>query len=92
MRKAGYHCQVVEHWNPFARIRQDLFGIIDIVCVKDGETVGVQTTSIKGVPARRTKIFGSPYYPILRRAGWIVVLHGWLKNEKNRWEVKIENL
>ena len=33
MRERGYTCQVVEHWNPFARIRQDLYGFID----RDGD-------------------------------------------------------
>lgn len=32
-RKRGYTAQVVEKWNPHARIRQDLFGVIDIVAI-----------------------------------------------------------
>jgi hypothetical protein len=29
LREEGYTVAVVEHWNSFARIRQDLFGFID---------------------------------------------------------------
>ncbi len=32
-RKRGWTAQVVEHWNPHAHIRQDLFGVIDIVAL-----------------------------------------------------------
>ena len=28
--------QVVEHWTPHARIRQDLFGIVDILAIGPG--------------------------------------------------------
>jgi hypothetical protein len=40
-RKRGWVCQVVEKWNPHARIRQDLFGCIDIVALVPGtEAIG----------------------------------------------------
>jgi len=41
MRKRGYTCEVVEHWNSFVRKRFDLFGMFDILCLGDGEVVGV---------------------------------------------------
>lgn len=34
LRDTGYRAQVVEKYNQFARVRQDLFGIIDIVAIK----------------------------------------------------------
>ena len=45
LRKEGYEPGIVERWNPYARVRQDLFTIIDIVALDDGQTLGVQTTS-----------------------------------------------
>ena len=37
MKERGYLCQIVERWNAFAKIRQDLFGFVDVLCVsKDG--------------------------------------------------------
>ena len=31
MKRRGFIAQIVERWNPFARVRQDLFQVIDIV-------------------------------------------------------------
>ena len=33
LREEGYTVAVVEHWNSFARIRQDLFGFIDLLAL-----------------------------------------------------------
>ena len=33
LRRLGYLAAVVEHWNPHARIRQDLFGCIDVLAI-----------------------------------------------------------
>ncbi len=54
LRKDGWMAAVVEKWNPHARIRQDLFGFIDIVAVKDG-TLAIQATSIPNMRAREAK-------------------------------------
>jgi len=61
---------VVEKWNPHARIRQDLFGILDLVAIKEGETLGVQTTTLGNVSSRLDKITQSEATPILREANW----------------------
>ena len=88
MRDQGYLCAIVEHWNAFARIRQDLYGFVDVLCIKDGKTVAVQTTSYSNVSARIKKIRELESYPIVRSAGWEIVVHGWRKNKSNRWEVR----
>ena len=37
---------IVERWNNWAKIRQDLFGIIDLLAIDSkGNTVGIQVTS-----------------------------------------------
>ena len=85
-RKAGYMCQVVEKWNPHVRIRQDLFGCIDVVAVGNGETIGIQSTSDRNVSARVRKIEDLPEtVAILRDAGWRIVVEGW-KKPKHRWQ------
>jgi len=66
LRKRYPFVAVVEKWNPHARIRQDLFGIIDIVCVGPDGTVGVQSTSGSNVSARIRKMAESPALPLLR--------------------------
>jgi hypothetical protein len=87
MRDAGYLCQVVEHWNQFAHIRQDLYGFIDVLCVKGEDIVGVQATSGDNVAARVTKITEHENWPLVCNAIRIVV-HGWRKNSKGRWVLR----
>jgi hypothetical protein len=87
MRAAGYLCQVVEHWNQFAHIRQDLYGFIDVLCVKGEDIVGVQATSGDNVAARVTKITEHENWPLVCNAIRIVV-HGWRKNSKGRWVLR----
>lgn len=87
LRDAGYPLvQVVERWNPHARIRQHLFGIIDVVAVGE-DIVGVQATSASNVSKRVTKITESPALPILRKAGIRVLVHGWRKI-RGRWQLR----
>ena len=88
LRKLGYRVAVVERWNAFARIRQDLFGVLDLLAVKDGEILGVQTTSGSNVAARISKIAESDAVPDLRRAGMKLEVHGWRKL-KAGWQVRI---
>ena len=76
--------EVVEHWNSHVKIRQDLFGIIDILAVGPEGTLAVQTTSASNFPSRKRKIIESPVTPDLLAAGWRIEVHGW-KKVRNRW-------
>jgi hypothetical protein len=78
---------VVEKWNPHAKIRQDLFGIIDIVAVGERETVGVQACAYSSVSARVRKIAEADTTPKVRAAGWKLLVHGWRK-VKGRYQVR----
>jgi len=60
LREQGYRTQVVEHWNPYARIRQDLFQMIDIVGLNGKELLGIQATTLSNLWARVEKILGNP--------------------------------
>lgn len=89
LETAGYTVAIVERWNPHAGIRQDLFGFIDLLAIKAGETIAVQTTSSSNVAARVTKIADSPYVGVVREAGWRIVVQGWRKSKATgRWEVR----
>ena len=56
LRAEGWRVGIVEHWNPFAKIRVDLFGCIDLVCLKAGTPIlAVQVTSRTNVNARLVK-------------------------------------
>lgn len=82
LREQGYTAIVVERWNPFAKIRQDLFGFVDVLAVRRGETLGVQCTSADNVSARVRKIADHENTPRLREAGWRLEVHGWKKGQR----------
>lgn len=82
LRAEGYTCWVVEYFNSFTRRRVDLFGCIDILAIRDGETLAVQTTSDSCVSARKKKMTDNEYMPAMRAAGWTIHIHGWRKKPK----------
>jgi len=88
LRDLGYLAGVVERWNPHSRTRHDLFGVLDLVAVGNGETIGVQTTSASNVSARVKKITDSDALPELRASGWRLVVHGWRKSAAGRWVLR----
>jgi hypothetical protein len=87
LREQGYLVAIVEHWNPHARIRQDLFGWIDLLAIRDGETLAVQTTA-SAVAARVKKITEAASLPAVRKAGWRILVHGWRKNAAGRYVLR----
>lgn len=91
LRDAGYTVAIVEHWNSFVRIRQDLFGFIDLLAIRRGETLAVQVTAA-GVSARLKKIAGLPVVDRVREAGWRIEVHGWRKNAAGRYVMRIEDI
>lgn len=93
LRDQGYECAIVEKWNAHIKVRQDLFGFVDILAVGSLGTVAVQSTSKTNVSARIKKICGN-HVPnskkeedaLLRMrskvlaclaAGWQIEVHGW---------------
>lgn len=80
LRSRGYMVAVTERWNPFANIRQDLFGFIDLLAIRGDEVLAVQTTTAANVSARVKKLTELP--AVLR---WVasptrrLVIHGWAK-------------
>ena len=61
LRDLGFTCGIVEKWNMHTKQRQDLFGCIDLICVRDGVgIVGVQATSGTNHSARREKSIAEP--------------------------------
>jgi hypothetical protein len=84
LRDDGWLAEVVERWVPGANIRKDLFGWIDIVALRDGETLAVQCTSYTNISARVKKIADSETVTQVRKAGWLIWVIGWRK-VNNRW-------
>jgi hypothetical protein len=82
LRTLHWTAEVVEHWNPHARKRHDLFEILDIVALRGDVTLGVQATSYTNISSRCRKIAEADATPALRAAGWRLVVHGWQQSTK----------
>ena len=91
LRESGWICAIVEKYNPFAKVRQDLFGFGDILALRQGEMLAVQTTTKENVLARKKKIKENPNCELLKSAGCNGHIHGWSKS-KSGWECKIIQL
>jgi len=93
LRQEGYTVAVTEHFNPFAHIRQDLFGFIDMVAmiVPDNGVLAVQTTSFANRNARVEKIMSLEVAHTWLLCGNRIEVHGWKKvgkkGEFQRYEV-----
>lgn len=85
LRELGYTAQVVEKWNPHAKVRQDLFDCIDIVACGNGRCLGVQATSGSNVSKRIEKAIEEPRLKV-----WLEVpshsfeVWGWRKLKRTR--------
>jgi hypothetical protein len=91
LRDQGYLCAIVEHWNPFARIRQDLWGWADILAIRKDEVLAVQVTA-SAVSDRIKKIEASETLPKVREAGIRIEVHGWRKNSADKYVMRIVDL
>lgn len=59
LRERSYVAEITEHWNAHAGIRQDLFGVIDIVAysrVEPYHGLYVQTTTAENISGRLQKM------------------------------------
>lgn len=90
LRAQGWTVDVCERWVPrfggAGKVRKDLFGMIDLVAVRPGHTLGVQTTSHDNYLARVRKLTDDEHQPALqalRAAGWVITVHGWRKSTRD---------
>lgn len=78
LKEWGFLSHVAERWNPWAKVRQDAFGCIDIIAVREGVGVlFIQTTSGSCHSARRKKIEASEQAKTLLDAGCKIELWSW---------------
>jgi len=89
LRAFGWTVGVVEQRIPHTNITRDLYGFIDLVAIRGAETMAVQVTSGSNVSARVHKIAESEHVGAVRKAGWTIVVHGWRKNSKGLWMLRI---
>lgn len=98
LKREGYLACVVERYNHYTRRRNDLFGIIDVLAIREGETLGVQATSVANQAARINKLRSAAETTIWLAAGNRLQVHGWSKRKVKRggkafkWDVTITEL
>jgi len=86
LRDAGYVAEVVERWNPHAKVRHDLFGGIDVLAVGFGVTYAIQCTTQPNAKRRVEKLKALPALPFLVAAGWRIEVWGWAKKKgEKQW-------
>ena len=91
LREQGYHCEVVEKWNSWTKQPKDLWGWCDILAIRENEVLAVQVTST-GVAERIKKIEDSPTVAFVRSADIRIEVHGWRKNSKGRYVLRVEDI
>lgn len=83
LRKLGYLPAVVEQRLPIPGrfVTRDLFGILDIIAIKDGERgcLGVQATTVSNLSARLAKARANEHLRVWKQAGNAFCVVGWAK-------------
>lgn len=93
-RRRGWIAQVVEKWNPHARIRQDLFGCIDVLAIAPSGLLGIQACAGASHAARRTKALAEPRLRAWLDAGARFEVWSWAKRgargKRKTWTLREE--
>ena len=89
-RKQGYLAAVVEKWNAHARIRQDLFGCIDVIACSEADGVlGIQATTKPNARARWCKAIAETRLRQWLGSGARFEVWGWHRMPNGRWQCTI---
>jgi 5-methylcytosine-specific restriction endonuclease McrA len=80
LRSEGWTTAIVEKWNQWARVRQDLFRFADLLAMGAGRGfLAVQSTTASNVSARREKLRQEPNVRVWLDAGGRILIQGWHK-------------
>ena len=88
LEKQGYRVAITEHWCPFSRRRKDMFNVVDLLAIREGETLAIQTTSASNMSGRVKKIAESDAIAAIRAAGWGFHVHGWKRGTNGRYTLR----
>ena len=93
LREAGFTVAVTERWNQFAKVRQDLFGFVDLIAMAPHLGImAVQTTSGDNASARVAKILNEPRAGIWLASGGKIVVHAWRqvgeRGKRKTWQCR----
>ncbi len=90
LRSNGWTCQTVEQWIPRLHVRRDLWGVGDVLAMReDSPVLLVQCTSGSNVAARIAKAKAEPRLRTWLRCGQRFEVWGWSKcgkaGRQKRW-------
>src|SRR3989304_2771234 len=79
LKAEGYTVAIAEKFNFYIKIRQDLFGFLDLVAIHPDKkgVLGIQTTSGSNLAARIKKAQALPAFDLWLKSGNKVEFHGW---------------
>ena len=79
LKARGFIVADVEKIVPYHFIKQDLFGMFDLLAIhpETGEVLAAQPTDLTSVSKRVDKITNNENLPAIRKAGWTIEVHGW---------------
>lgn len=101
LRKIGATCQVVERWqiipkHPGGGVRQDLFGVIDVMAIIDKKITGIQCGAGSGHSAHKKKCLAEPRLVEWLEAGAKFEIHSWSQQgaagKRKLWQCRKEEL
>ena len=102
LRQQGLVCAVVEKWNAHARVRQDLFGIVDVIALDPARGfIGVQCTGANGWSDHWQKLTVDKAQEVLQwleTPGGVVELWAWRQIKAKRggkaliWQPRIAEI
>lgn len=101
-RGMGFTVHVTEKWNPHAKVRQDLFGIIDLLAISrnhhpsESGIIGIQACAGASHAARKKKMIAAPHTRTWLEAGGFLRIVSWSKQGKagkrKVWVRRVENI
>lgn len=94
LRREGYVVAIVEKFNSFVKIRQDMFGFIDILAIRPGEILGVQASAATDHQKHVRKCKAHPNLPHWLAAGgkfevWSIRKSG-ARGKRKVWTIRRE--
>lgn len=93
LKAEGWHCAKVEAWNPWCKMRHDLYGMFDYLALRPGKIVGVQITSGSNHAARVKKLAASDLLPIWLSTGQGAQVRSWTKSKRTgKWAERITEM
>lgn len=98
LEEAGWYVEKTEHWNHFAKVRNDLLGFADLIAlpktIDANFAILVQATSYTNHSARKQKILASKTARLWHKTGGQIWIISWRKIGKDKrkdvWAPRVE--